>query len=37
LLATALWPVFISTNAPVPYVHFALPTGKHACPKSADC
>ena len=30
-------PAFIRRNAPVPYVHFASPSAKHACPKSALC
>ena len=34
---TAREPVFISMNAPVPYVHLASPTAKQACPNSAAC
>ncbi len=30
-------PTLTRTKAPVPYVHFASPTPKHACPKSAAC
>ena len=29
--------MFMSAKAPVPYVHFASPSAKHACPKSAAC
>gem|GEM_PF-7046392 len=30
-------PVFISKKHPVPYVFFAMPGAKHACPNNAAC
>ena len=34
---TPLSPTFINKNAPVPYVFFAIPGAKAACPNSAAC